>query len=206
MKTPKFSIIIPAHNSERYIENALESVEMQTFRDFELIVVCDSCTDMTEVFAKSYGAITDKVEYGCDGPTRSRGLDLASGEWVLFIDDDDWWVRPDMLEVLSDYIDVVEKAGKQFDIVAFSFEWPNYTAIGTPTGNNGNYWPAVWNKCWRRNFIGDTRFPDVAMESDFEFWKEMASKQPRVLNFPVVFYHYNYGRVGSQTEQHSHSE
>ena len=195
----KSSIILPAHNSEAYIRKALNSIEMQTYNDYELIVVCDSCTDMTEYIAKSYGAVTDRVTFGCDGPTRSRGLDLATGEWVLFLDDDDWWVRPDVLEILAGVID-----GKtvEFDILAFAFEWPNYS-ISLPRSNNGNYWPAVWTKCWNRNFIGDTRFPNVPMESDFEFWKAMAAKGPRIADLNVVMYHYNYMRKGSQTERNA---
>ena len=57
----KFSIIIPAHNSAGYIQNALDSVAEQTFTDYELIVVCDSCTDNTEEIAKEYGINKNSV-------------------------------------------------------------------------------------------------------------------------------------------------
>lgn len=199
----KFSIVIPAHNSAEYIGKALRSVACQTYRDYEVIVVCDACTDDTEnvayaaLSAIESAVIIDQVEYHCDGPTRSRGLDIATGEWVLFMDDDDWWVRPDVLEILANVID----AGTvDFDILAFAFEWPKYQ-IAPPRGNNGSYWPAVWTKCWNREFIGDTRFPNIPMESDFEFWKAMAAKKPRIADMDVVLYHYNYMRKGSQTER-----
>ena len=195
----KFSIIIPAHNSAEYLPKALYSITNQLYWDYELIVVCDSCTDLTEDVAKSYGAITDRVNFGCDGPTRSRGLDLARGDWVLFMDDDDWWVRPDVLEILAGLID---DKRFDFDILAFAFEWPNYS-ISLPRSNNGNYWPAVWSKCWSRDFIGNTRFPNVPMESDFEFWKAMAAKGPRIVDLNAVMYHYNYMRKGSQTERNA---
>ena len=193
----KFSIIIPAHNSEAYIRKALDSIRMQTYTDYELIVVCDSCTDSTESIAKNYGAITENVSFGCDGPTRSVGLDLATADWILFMDDDDWWVRPDVLEILAW---VIDGSSFEFDILAFSFEWPNYI-IATPRGNNGYHWPAVWTKCWSREFIGDTRFPDVPMESDFKFWQDMAAKGPLMAEINTVMYHYNYMRTGSQTER-----
>lgn len=195
----KFSIIIPAHNGYPHIFKALDSIEMQTFDEYELIVVCDSCTDYTEDIAKRYGARTDNVNFGCDGPTRSRGLDIATGDWVLFMDDDDWWVRPDVLEIIAG---VIDDKTVDFDILAFAFEWPNYT-VALPRGNNGSYWPAVWTKCWNREFIGDTRFPNVPMESDFEFWKAMAAKGPRIADLNVVMYHYNYLRHGSQTERNA---
>ena len=97
----KFSIIIPAHNAAEHIQNALDSVTEQTFTDYELIVICDSCTDNTEQIAKEYGAITEKVAYHCDGPTRSRGLDIAKGDWILFMDDDDWWLHEYVLEQIN---------------------------------------------------------------------------------------------------------
>lgn len=199
MLSPKFNIIIPAHNSEAFIANALRSINVQTFTNFDTIVVCDSCDDHTEEIARNYGCIVDTVNYGCDGPTRNRGLDMATADWILFMDDDDWWVRRDVLEILANVID----AGTvDFDILAFAFEWPNYR-IAPPRGNNGFYWPAVWTKCWNREFIGETRFPNIPMESDFEFWKAMAAKGPRIADMDVVMYHYNYMREGSQTERNA---
>ena len=196
----KFSVIIPAHNSAGYIGKALRSIACQTYRDYEVIVVCDACTDDTEhvahaALSASPNVTIERVEYHCDGPTRSRGLDLATGDWVMFMDDDDWWVRPDVLEILAGVIDHTP----DIDVVAFSFEWPNYL-VSPPRGNNGFFWPAVWTKCWRREFIGNTRFPNVAMESDYHFWKEMAEKRPRIVEIQPVMYHYNFMRKGSQTE------
>ena len=54
----RFSVIIPAHNAAGHIRKALDSVRSQTFRDYELIVVCDSCTDDTQEIAEEYGART----------------------------------------------------------------------------------------------------------------------------------------------------
>ena len=110
----KFSIIIPAHNSAGYIQNALDSVAEQTFEDYELIVVCDSCTDNTEEIAKEYGARTVTVDYHCDGLTRNKGIEMAQGEWVLFIDDDDWWLHEFVLDQLNSRI------SNDIDILCFS--------------------------------------------------------------------------------------
>ena len=63
MSKPFFSVIVPAHNSETYIGRGLVSIRNQTFTDYELIVVCDSCTDNTEEIAKEYGARTFAVDY-----------------------------------------------------------------------------------------------------------------------------------------------
>ena len=61
---PRFSIIIPAFNAEKHIRKALDSIKEQTFRDYELIVICDNCTDNTAQVAWTYGAKVIKVNYG----------------------------------------------------------------------------------------------------------------------------------------------
>lgn len=182
----RFSIVIPAYNSAGYIENALKSVTQQTCKDYELIVVCDSCTDNTEEIAKGYGAKTITVNYHRDGLTRNAGIDAAQGDWILFIDDDDWWLRDDVLEQLSEKLHGV-------DIVRFSFMWR-----GRGYAKCGDYF-AVWNKAWRRAFVGDTRFSDVEAWSDVDFHRQMMDKHPRIRDFDLLAYYYNYMREGSQS-------
>lgn len=188
----KFSIIIPAYNSADFITKALDSVKAQTFTDYELIVICDSCIDDTRKIAEGCGAITEDVHFHCDGPTRNRGLDLATGEWVLFIDDDDWWLNNAVLEILNGRL-------KDEDILAFSFLWPD-GKVSTPRGNRGFYWPAVWNKCYRREFIGGQRFNTAYMQSDLYFTDALFKKNPKITECYNVLYFYNYMRPGSQTE------
>ena len=190
MSSKRFSIIIPAYNAEKHISNALESIKEQSFKDYELIVVCDSCRDKTAQMARDAGAIVEEVEYGNDGLTRSRGLDLASGEWVLFMDDDDWWLHEFVLEQIN------SRLSDDIDILAFSFILSGLK-YADPYGNGGNLWPAVWNKCWRRSFIGDTRFPNVHAISDAYFHGKMMEKGPRIKAWDMPMYFYNYLRPGS---------
>lgn len=191
----RFSIIIPAHNSEDYIVNALDSIREQTFTDYELIVICDSCTDDTELVAKSYDAITKSISFGCDGPARSIGLDMARGEWVLFMDDDDWWLHEYVLEQIDRKLKECDA-----DILAFSFIWRG-VKYATPMSNAGTLYPSVWNKVWSREFIGDTRFPNVYSISDAYFHDEMMAKDPRIEVWDMPMYYYYYLRPGSISEQ-----
>ena len=188
----RFSIIIPAHNAEGHISNALESIKEQSFKDYELIVVCDSCKDKTADMAREAGAIVEEVDFGNDGLSRSRGLDLARGEWVLFMDDDDWWLHEFVLWQIN------SRLSDDIDVLAFSFIFSGLK-YADPYGNGGNLWPAVWNKCWRRSFIGDTRFPNVHMISDAYFHTEMMGKGPRIATWDMPMYFYNYLRPGSQS-------
>ena len=173
MSKPYFSVIIPAHNSETFIEKALKSVTDQSYQNYELIVVCDACSDHTEDIARLYTDDVYAVDFGNDGLARNFGLDHASGEWVLFLDDDDWWLHEYVLQQLSDRI----RETTDSDIIAFAFIWRHrgYTEPRRAYYWKGGsiLWPNVWSKCWRRSFIGETRFPNVKMESDLHFSKEM---------------------------------
>lgn len=194
----RFSVIIPAHNASGHIRKALDSIKAQTFTDYELIVVCDSCTDDTADVAREYGAIVEEVEYHCDGPTRNRGIELARGDYVLFMDDDDWWLHEYVLQQLSDKIDQNPWA----DIIAFGFVF-RHIGYATPVRKcNGSHWPACWSKCYRRTAIGDARFSSITDGSaDMQFFSMMFNKGLRVCDWDMPLYYYNYWREDSISER-----
>ena len=94
------SVIIPTYNRAHLVTGAIESVLAQTFTDYEIIVVDDGSTDATgEVLSQRYG---DRIRYlyqanAGRSVTRNRGVDLAKGEYVAFLDSDDLWL-PQKLE------------------------------------------------------------------------------------------------------------
>lgn len=185
----KFSIIIPAYNAADRIHKALDSIVSQSFTDYELIVVCDACEDDTAEISRRYGANVIEVSFNNPGPTRSAGLDAASGEWVLFMDDDDWWLHEYVLEQIAEQLD------DGLDLLCFGFIWKGrgYTS---PIRPGGVYWPAPWTKCWRRSAIGQTRFP-ATYPDDLYFHAEMMDKLLRIRCWEMPIYYYNYWREGS---------
>lgn len=96
---PKVSVIIPTYNRAPFITQALESVFAQTFKDFEIIVVDDGSTDNTqEVLKKFDGRIISILQENQGiSPTRNRGIKLALGQYIAFLDSDDFWT-PEKLE------------------------------------------------------------------------------------------------------------
>jgi glycosyltransferase involved in cell wall biosynthesis len=195
---PMFSVIIPAFNAENRIRRLLNSIVSQTFRDYEIIVVCDSCKDTTEKIAKAYGAKTCRVKYGNDGLTRDRGIELASGDWVLFADDDDWFRTDRAFEMLADFIAEQEET---VDVIGF----------GYMSRLEGNMHPSevrmfvagsahVWSSCWKRERIGDARFGNRVFCSDAYFMRDMRKNIRKYALLDEPLYYYNLMRPGSQTD------
>ena len=193
MGEPFFSVIVPAHEAEARIRRGLESIRRQTFEDYELIVVCDDCGDSTADIAREY---TDKVfEVGWHncGKSRNKGLDEARGRWILFMDDDDWWQDDSAFQVIAEGI----RHGGDFDVLAFGFTFgSNGYAMQYP----GHLYIAIWNKAWRRGFIGDTRFPEVPHSDDVGF-AEQTHHRARFRYMNENLYYYDYMRPGSITQK-----
>lgn len=187
---------MPAYNAEDRIRIPLESIKQQKFTDYELIVVCDSCVDTTEQIAKEYGAITKSVNFHHGSYARNVGLDMAKGEYILFIDDDDYWLHEFVLDQLDKKI--VETNNP--DILFFSFLIKGYEYYYNK--DYMHYAPAFWNKCWKREFIQDIRVAgeDTYM-GDVEFQNKALSKHPEVYVWDNPLYYYNYMRPGSMSDK-----
>ena len=98
------SVIMLTFNRENFISRAVESILCQTYREFEFIIVDNGSTDRSGTIADEYAAKDSRIrvihrERGNIGAGRNTGMDAAKGEYIAFIDDDDW-VEPDFLEFL----------------------------------------------------------------------------------------------------------
>lgn len=100
----KVSIIVAAYNIEKYIYKCIDSIRKQTFKDIEIIIVNDGSTDSTLNIIRNLALkdsrirIIDKKNEGLI-EARKSGLDVANGEYILFVDGDDW-LELDALEKL----------------------------------------------------------------------------------------------------------
>lgn len=100
---PKISVIIPAHNEEKYLEKTLQSLRQQNFLDYETLIICNGCTDQTEKIAQKYLNQSTKIislkEPGVSS-ARNLGAKKAAGEILLFLDADTL-LEPISLQTIS---------------------------------------------------------------------------------------------------------
>lgn len=190
----KLSIIIPAYNAEKTIRKTLDSVVSQTFTDYECIVIADSCTDSTAAIARTYGDKVRVIEANVhnDGLGRNIGLDNSTGEWVLFIDADDWFLHEYVFQLLAERIE-----NNTCDAICFDMVWKHIGVVSAISGRNNELFPHCTNKCWRRSFIGSTRFPNIKPDSDAGFHREIMKKEPKFDIWNMPMYYYNFLCEGS---------
>lgn len=198
MSNPTFSIIVPAHNASGYIRKLLDSIDSQSFRDFELIVICDDCSDDTKSIAKEYGAITCDVSFHRDGLSRDTGLDIASGQWILFADDDDWFIHDYCFQELAK-----RTASTTCDAIPFGIIFRTRGYI--PPSVHDFLRPRidhVWSTCWRRSAVekAGARFGDAVFSSDTYFLAAMKRYKTSFELLDMPIYYYNFLRPGSQTD------
>lgn len=209
----KVSIVIPVHNAERTITRCVESVLGQEFGDFELILVDDGSTDGSPAMLDSFAERDARVrvihkEGSGVSDTRNRGIEVARGAYVQFLDADDW-ITTDATKLLVRGIE-----DNDCDMVIADF----YRVIGERVSRKGDipaevdrpmtreeyadlmlenpadfYWGVLWNKLFRRSIMVeyDLRMdPDISWSEDFIFDMEyvLHAKAIYPLHAPVYYY------------------
>lgn len=115
----RFSVIIPVYNSKEYLDECLNSVINQSCSDFEIIIVDDGSTDGTGAFCDNYAERDNRIkvihkENGGASSARNVGLDNSKGEYIIFLDSDDYWSDRNALKEIDKTI-----YDKDADIVVF---------------------------------------------------------------------------------------
>lgn len=205
------SIIVPIYKVEKYLPRCVESLLGQTDGDFELILVDDGSPDCCGAICDEYAAKDSRIfviHKGNGGlsDARNAGLEIARGEYIAFVDSDDW-VSPRYLELLRQGLETtgsdicecgilrtegvscpepVETVPEVFDTVAALEQLIR----------DGRFHQYVWNKLYRREVIGDIRFP-VGKTNEDEFWTyQVFGRAKRVAGIDAVLYNY-FQRPGS---------
>lgn len=101
-----FSIIVPVYKVEKYLERCVESIINQTFEDFELILIDDGSPDRCGAICDEYAAEDERIKVIHQknqgvSVARNAGLDVATGDYICFVDSDDW-IELDCLKTVYD--------------------------------------------------------------------------------------------------------
>ncbi len=210
MKTPNISIILPIYNVESYLEECLESLRSQSLSGIEIICVNDGSTDNSKNILKKYVESDSRIKLinqdnSGQGIARNNGIKIATGEYIGFVDPDDW-VEPEMFENLY-------RAARNFDadIVEESFiidnEARNYikksrNKLKLPKNQVYNYKIrqnylfsvnlAVWNKIYRTEFIRENNieFMDLLRSEDIYFTVKSRILANKIVYIDSPDYHY----------------
>ena len=169
-KNMKLSIIIPVYNAEKTLDRCVESILVQEFRDYEIILVDDGspdgCPEICDRWAEKDGRIrVIHKENGGPGDARNAGIDAATGEWLSFIDCDDA-IEPDTLLPLIKTVDGKPEIKILEYPVRVKGRW-DFVPCENFFGNISTYWTTTHayehtfscNKIFRRELFDGLSFP-----------------------------------------------
>lgn len=205
------SVIMLTYNREALVSRAIESILHQTYPDFEFLIIDNGSTDQSGAIADRYAAQDNRIrvihrERGNIGSGRNTGLDAAQGEYITFIDDDDW-AEPDFLEFLHDLITETDAdvaicgaADKIFDEkcvmtaeqALITLMWRKKYNMAFPT------------KLFRREMMEDLRFPEDGSYDDIALMYKLLAGAQKVAyhGLPKYTFYRHPGNNSSWTTNH----
>ena len=183
----KLSIIVPVYNAEKHLDKTITNILEQTFTDFELLLIDDGSKDCSGDICDNWSKKDSRVkvihqENTGVGGARNAGLEVAQGEYIGFVDNDDL-IHPQMYEVLlgiaeKENADIVmsfaalvnENEEVRFDSLdLYSINYKKvdalylYSSLYSSSITDGPY-RSIWNKIYKNSIIGNVRFPLIGAE------------------------------------------
>ena len=214
------SVIIPVYNSEKYLEKCIDSILGQTFQDFELLLIDDGSTDSSGEICDRYAVHDSRIKVlhkpnGGVSSARNIGIELALGDWITFVDSDDWVESNYLSTMIShvvDGVDIVISYPRTFtpnsyDLPAEHYEGlisaENFSLLFSECGM-GKYTYSV-TKLYRRTFINKEklRFDEtLSMGEDHIFLYQSFLKARSVYVSKSIVYNYRYVEGGLSKRTH----
>lgn len=210
------SVIIPVYNVERYLKKCVDSILTQTYVNLEIILVDDGATDTSGKMCDDYQKVDPRVSVvhkknGGLASARNAGLAVAHGEYIAYVDSDDW-VEPDFVEcLLSDCLgngadmsicrfencfseEPFAHKEKQFSCV-----WNGKDAVCHRVLDEAKYCisTSAWNKFYKRELIADMCFPEGKYYEDIVYGVKAMLRADKVAYTNRSLYHYRCARPGS---------
>lgn len=202
---PLISIIVPVYNAEKTIRRCIESIQYQTFTDWELLLIDDGSIDISFEICKEYTEKNNHIKVisqnnGGVSKARNTGLRLAKGEYVMFLDSDDYML-PDMCKTMLDVLH-----SKQADCVICGIKEPE-GGLWCPQRNidyliledfkrdfiyqlNTELLSPCWNKIFKRQLITNLFNEEISFGEDLIFDLEYLNNCTRLsfITTPLVYH------------------
>ena len=217
------SVIVPIYNTVEYLPRCVDSIRRQTYRNLEIILVDDGSTDNSGAMAEKF-ALEDKrvkafhKENGGSSSARNLGIEKASGDFIGFVDSDDY-IEPEMYErllfaALSENLmmvqcsrDAIDEQGNRMENVctppeeAILMEDENF--MRELLMHRGDC--SFCTKLTKASLLKNHHFPEGELNEDFRLLTELLAEIPAVMILPQQDYHVFY-RYGSNTRTRNKDE
>ena len=225
MDSPNVSVIIPVFNNENLLNKCLNSIQNQSLNNIEIICIDDGSSDGSFNILKNYESTDARFkvfqqENKGAGFARNKGIDESCGEYILFVDSDDF-IENDTCEKLYEQAKRLDCDLILFDSIRHFENNRNLNLIHFKKNNEINYkqkvfyyeyfrdrifdgeYGVIWNKFYKSSFIknNDIRFPKHKIYNDVEFHVKTTILAKRISYVEGIFYHYN--RLGHSSLQTS---
>jgi len=200
------SVIVPVYNAEKDISRCIESICNQTYRHLEVLLIDDGSTDRSGDICKRYQNADERIVYikkdnGGQASARNVGLDHSTGDYIAFVDSDDYIEETMFSEMMSAIIDtnsdlcicgIKKTRGEKTTNICHVDQERIYTnselmrayfiqrIIGT----------VIWNKLYKAYLWSNTRFPEVRANEDAFVLHEVLFKARRAVQIPSCLYYY----------------
>lgn len=214
MSETKISIIVPVYNVEPYLQRCLDSIVNQSYQNLEIILVDDGSSDNCGNICDKYAAKDRRIRAihklnGGVASARNTGLDAATGDWIGWVDSDDW-IEPAMFETM---LKCAEVHGADIAICSRIESYPDHSfRIGWQQSKlldkeqaiallveDGLVQSYLWDKLWKRELFQDIRIPQLRVFEDMAVMYRLFMRAERVLCLPNEFYHYEHHDTGLTT-------
>lgn len=198
------SFIIPVYNQEKLLKKCVKSIPKR--EDIEIIIIDDGSTDGTvdtiidlvNEYPEHVGAVICETNHGVSY-ARNLGIERATGEFLIFVDSDDYLDYYNTSLVIDKYLP------GQWDMVFYNMITNNKVVYKSTRENRHTRYGMF--KFIRKSFIGDTRFPvGQQFSEDKVFHQELMAKKPNWVCSDILMYYYNFPRKGSLCDIHDKYE
>ena len=202
MAAPTVSIVVPVYNAEAYLDECLGSVAGQTFARWEAILVDDGSSDGSLGIARAYARrdarfrVVGLGQNSGQSAARNKGLSLATGDYVAFLDADDWW-EPDFLQR---HLAAIEG----YDMVRSGYRRINgHSETERKLPRHSWQFTSVCLGLFRHSFIKGQPFQEGMYYEDVLWTVQLLIRKPAVRKIPYIGYNYRMSPGSTTSAVHS---